>query len=47
MVLSLKQQTYLDRGALPTIDNDTLMPFDLPAAARKKMTTVFDGGRFT
>jgi hypothetical protein len=25
--------------------NDTLLPFDLPAVARKKVTAAFDGGR--
>jgi hypothetical protein len=27
--------------------DDTLLPFNLPAVARKKVTAAFDGGRIT
>jgi hypothetical protein len=29
------------------MDDDTLLPFSLPAVCRKKMTAAFDGGRLT
>ena len=30
--------------ATPTMTDDTLLPFDLPAVRRKKVTAAFDGG---
>ncbi len=30
--------------ATPAMNDDTLLPFDLPAACRKKVTAAFDGG---
>src|SRR5260221_1155350 len=29
------------------MDDDNLLPFSLPAVARKKLTAAFDGGRLT
>ena len=29
------------------MDDDTLLPFDLPAVARKRVTAAFDGGRLS
>ena len=33
--------------ALATMANDTLLPINLPAVARKKVTAAFDGGRLS
>src|SRR5204862_1626495 len=33
-----------DRGAPPVMQQDSLLPFDLPAVARKKVCISFDGG---
>ncbi len=30
-----------------TMDDVTLLPFDLPAVTRKKVTAAFDGGRLS
>src|SRR5258708_6625277 len=35
------------RSATPAMDDDNLLPFSLPAVARKKLTAAFDGGRLT
>ena len=34
-------------AATPAMDDDTLLPFSLPAVERKKVTAAFDGGRLT
>ena len=33
-----------NESATPTMTEDTLLPFDLPAVRRKKVTAGFDGG---
>jgi DDE family transposase len=35
------------RGDKPAMNEDIPLPFDLPAVARKKVSTAFDGGRIT
>src|SRR5258707_14113390 len=32
------------RSATPVMEEDTLLPFELPAVARKKVSVSFDGG---
>src|SRR5947209_10987310 len=35
------------RRATPAMDDDTMLPFPLPAVGRKKVVAAFDGGRLT
>lgn len=39
--------TPSDESATPAMADDTLIPFDLPAVCRKKVTAAFDGGKVT
>src|SRR5713101_2663991 len=35
------------RSATPVMSEDTLLPFDLPSVARKKLSVGFDGGQLS
>src|SRR5947209_17744641 len=35
------------RSATPVMSEDTLLPFDLPSVARKKLSIGFDGGQLS
>src|SRR5258708_12689684 len=35
------------RSATPIMSEDTLLPFDLPSVARKKLCVAFDGGQLS
>jgi hypothetical protein len=46
-MIPLAETAHGNRGAANVMDEDIPLPFDLPAVARKKVSTAFDGGRIT
>ena len=47
MILVADQLTNQLRSATPVMSEDTLLPFDLPSVARKKVSVGFDGGQLS